>query len=270
MPELPEVEIQLQYIRRFGIGKRMTKVRVLENRIIKCPDNSERGSRCGARFARLVRGKRMVDATRRGKYLIVALDDGSALILHFGMGGELAYYRRAEERPRFTRIEFELSDGGRIAFTCPRNICRVMVVREPSQVSHIREMGPEPLGSGFTLGLMKSAIERSRRRQVKPLLMDQRTVAGVGNIYADEILFISRIRPNRLAATLTDNETRRIVSATKRVLSRAIETAAGANFPPGFLLSRSLLNMGCARCNGPITTMRIAGRTSRFCPKCQS
>jgi formamidopyrimidine-DNA glycosylase len=261
MPELPEVETRLLYFRRTALGQRIDRVVITAPNIIRDP---------GARaFARGLRGRCFVDAMRRGKYLIVALDDGRALILHFGMGGDLSYYNQPTERPDYTRIEFMLANGWRLAFTCPRKICRVMLVDDITQVPALREMGPEPLGAAFSLAFLERVIEERPRRQIKPLLMDQRMIAGVGNIYADEILFGARVRPDRLAATLAEEEIRRIHRETRRVLRRSIRTAGEEEFPSDFLVSRDARGAVCRVCGQPIEKKRVGGRTAHFCARCQ-
>jgi formamidopyrimidine-DNA glycosylase len=185
------------------------------------------------------------------------------------MGGDLSYYKLSGERPDYTRIEFLLANGWRLAFTCPRKICRVMLVDEASQIPALREMGPEPLGSAFSLAFLKRLIEERPRRQIKPLLMDQRMIAGVGNIYADEILFGAHVRPDRIASTLTEEEIKRIHRETRRVLRSSIRTAAEEEFPPDFLVSRDARGAECRICGHAIERKRIAGRTAHFCVQCQ-
>lgn len=261
MPELPEVETQLRYFRKTALGSCVERVVITAPNIIKRP-----GPRA---FARGLRGRSFVDAERRGKYLIVALDNGRSLILHFGMGGELSYHSSSKDRPDYTRIEFILTNGRRLAFTCPRKICRVMLVDDPSQVPALKEMGPEPLGAAFSLAFLEHLIEQRPRRQIKPLLMDQRMIAGVGNIYADEILFEAKVRPDRNASSLGEDETKRIHRETRRVLRRALRTAGEEEFPADFLVSRNSRGAACRVCAGPIEMKRIGGRTSYFCPNCQ-
>src|SRR5215831_10817840 len=217
MPELPEVESQLNYLRATALGRTIEKVVVFEPRIIK--------SSGSASFRRALAGQRLVRAARRGKYLIVDTDDGRVLVLHFGMGGDLHYYRDLEQRPRFTRIEFILDNGYRLAFTCPRNICRVMSVRTASEVPGLRQMGPEPLCDAFTLRIFRNLIETSGSRAIKALLMDQTRIAGIGNIYADQILFEAGIRPIRRTTDLDDTEVRRLYRSIRRVLRKALPTA---------------------------------------------
>ncbi|HKY06173.1 MAG TPA: DNA-formamidopyrimidine glycosylase [Blastocatellia bacterium] len=260
MPELPEVENRLVYFQKTALGETIERVVVTAPGMIK--------SSSAARFARSLAGRRMCQAERRGKYLIITLDDDRALILHFGMGGELSYYRDSRERPEFTRIEFFLASGARLAFTCPRKICRVLLVSDLDRVPALKEMGPEPLASNFSLGYLERVMEESPARQVKPLLMDQRKIAGVGNIYADEILFKSGVRPDRLCSSLVGKEIERIHRETRRVLRRAIGTG-GDQPPEDFLVSRSWRGARCRRCRQPIEKKTIGGRTSYFCPECQ-
>jgi formamidopyrimidine-DNA glycosylase len=260
MPELPEVETRLIYLRRTALGEQVERVLVTAPNLIK--------SETARIFARKLRGRRLVEAHRRGKYLIITLDDGRVLVLHFGMGGDLHLYKSQRERPEYTRIEFVFVSGRRLAFTCPRKICRVMLVDTVGDVPALREMGPEPAGNHFSLAYLRHLCEASPR-QIKPLLMDQRKIAGVGNIYADEILFASQVRPDRRASSLREEELRRIHRETRRVLKRAIETAAEEEFPADFLVSRDWRGAGCKRCGAPIERKKINGRTAHFCASCQ-
>jgi formamidopyrimidine-DNA glycosylase len=222
-----------------------------------------------AGFGRSLVGRRLIDASRRGKYLIVTLDNGRLLILHFGMGGDLFYLANKDSEPDYTRILFEL-DEGKLAFTCPRKICRVMSVKSVDEVPALKEMGPEPLESSWSLLQFEAVLERSPRSQIKPLLMDQRRVAGVGNIYADQILFEAGVRPDRRASTLSEKEIKQIYSETKRVLRTAIKTANEEEFPPGFLAARRQRGVSCGRCGSNIDKKTIGGRTAHYCIGCQS
>jgi formamidopyrimidine-DNA glycosylase len=261
MPELPEVETRMLYFQRVALGKRVERVVVTAPNMIKSS-----GPRA---FIVRMRGRLFVEASRRGKYLIVTLDPKGALILHFGMGGDLYYYKSPDDRPHYTRIEFLLTNGWRLAFTCPRKICRVMLVDDPTQIPALKEMGPEPLGNAFSLAFLERLIEERPRRQVKPLLMDQKMIAGVGNIYADEILFEAKVRPDRLAASLNHEEIKRIHRETRRVLRRSLRTATDEEFPSDFLVSRSARGALCKVCGHPIEKKTIGGRTAYFCPHCQ-
>ena len=261
MPELPEVESRLQYLKRTALGQVVERVEVTEDRILKC---------CGAAsFKRGLRGRRLEDAYRRGKYLIIGLDNGRSLILHFTMGGDLKYYRNPSERPRFTRLEFFLTNGYRLAFTCPRNICRVMLVDSLSEIAGLRAMGPEPLDNDFTITRLREVISSRRSRQIKSLLMDQNSIAGIGNIYADEILFQAGIRPDRRASSLSPPEARKLHKAIRKVLGAAITTGGDEELPEHFLISREMRGEGCPG-EHPIEKIRIIGRTTRFCPDCQN
>ena len=262
MPELPEVENRLFYFRRTALGQCVERVIVTAPGMIKSS-----GAR---RFADNLRGRCFASAHRRGKYLIITLDDERLLILHFGMGGDLNYYDSPDDRPEFTRIEFILTNGKRLAFTCPRKICRVMLVDDLAKVPALRDMGPEPDAKEFSLAYLGRLLEQSPSRQIKPLLMDQKKIAGVGNIYADEILFEAKVRPDRRASTLGEEEARRIHRETRRVLRRAIRTGGDEEFPSDFLVSRNARGAKCKACGRPIESKKIGGRTAYFCPECQT
>jgi formamidopyrimidine-DNA glycosylase len=261
MPELPEVESQLDYLRSNALGRAIQKVSVFEPRIIK---NSTAAS-----FRKALTGRRLVAASRRGKYLIVNTDARRVLVLHFGMGGDLRYYPSPQQRPRFTRIEFILDNGYRLAFTCPRNICRVMSVSSPSDVPGLRQMGPEPLGKDFTLGVFKSLIETGLSRAIKAFLMDQKRIAGIGNIYADQILFESGVRPTRKTSDLDATEIGRLYRSVRRVLKDALPTASEEALPSHYIYSRDFSGQGCPGCGQPFEKTRVGGRTTRYCPGCQ-
>ena len=261
MPELPEVETRLQYFRRTVLGHCIDRVIITAPNMIKNPTARS--------FARRLRERCFVDASRRGKYLIIVLDDGRKLILHFGMGGDLAYYKSPRERPDYTRIEFIFTNGWRMAFTCPRKICRVMLVDETEHVPALREMGPEPLSIAFSLAFFDRLIDERPRRQIKSLLLDQKMIAGVGNIYADEILFEAGVRPDRRGESLDEEDIKRIHRATRRVLKRSIQKAGDEEFPSDFLVSREARGAVCRVCDQPIQKKRIGGRTAHFCSHCQ-
>jgi formamidopyrimidine-DNA glycosylase len=262
MPELPEVENRLIYFRREALGQRLDRVTITAPNIIK---------QTNARtFASALRGRKFVGAQRRGKYLIITLDNDRLLILHFGMGGDLLVYRDPRERPPFTRIEFIFERGRRMAFTCPRKICRVMLVDSLASVPALNKMGREPLDKAFSLAYLERVIEESPSRQIKPLLMDQKKIAGVGNIYADEVLFAARVRPDRRAGSLTEEEIKRVHREVRRVLRLAIKTGGDENFPSDFLVSRSNRAAACKVCGEAIEKKTIAGRTAYFCSRCQA
>ena len=261
MPELPEVESQLDYLRTNALGRAIRKVSVFEPRIIK---NST-----AAAFRKTLTGRRLVSAYRRGKYLIVDTDRPRVLILHFGMGGDLQYYPDPKQRPRFTRIEFTLDNGYRLAFTCPRNICRVMSVGSPSDVPGLRQMGPEPLCSDFTLTVFKTMIGTGVSRAIKALLMDQKRIAGIGNIYADQILFETGIRPTRKTSDLDAREAGLLYRSIRRVLKDALPTASEEALPSHYIYSRDFSGQGCPDCGRPLAKTRVVGRTTRYCAVCQ-
>lgn len=261
MPELPEVENRLLYFRRTALGQCIERVEVTAPGMIKSS---------GARsFVNSLRGRCFADARRRGKYLIITLDDGRLLILHFGMGGDLRYYDSPDDRPDFTRIEFLLAGGNRLAFTCPRKICRVMLVDDLTKVPALRDMGPEPDAKEFSFAFLQRSVEEGAARQIKPLLMDQKKIAGVGNIYADEILFEAKVRPDRRASTLSEEEIRRIHRETRRVLRRAIRAGGDEESSSNFLVPRESRGARCRVCGRPIEKKTVGGRTAYFCPRCQ-
>ena len=213
MPELPEVETFATELRPHLVGQRFVAAHILWPRTLAEPDAVALDQR--------IRDRVVVDVGRRAKYLIIGLDSGESLIVHLRMTGRLEVVR--SDDPVLTgphlRAWFDLAGGERLTFTDTRKFGRIWLVSD--LVSVTGKLGPEPLDWGFTSEVLGARLQ-GRRSAMKSLLLDQTVVAGVGNIYADESLFLAGIHPLRPADSLTDEETSRLHSAIRQVLSEAI------------------------------------------------
>lgn len=221
----------------------------------------------------------MVDIGRRGKYLLIHLDAGETLIIHLRMTGQLTVMPEGSQalEDRHSRARFDLADGEQLLFTDARKFGRIWLVRDVMEV--IGKLGPEPLDWDFTPEVLGGRL-RKRRVAVKALLLDQGVVAGVGNIYADEALFLSGIHPLHPAASLTDDEISRLHAAIRFVLTESIDqrgtllrdyrTPYGQD---GAYKSRLRVygqpGRPCPRCGAPIERIRVTQRSTHFCPRCQ-
>lgn len=276
MPELPEVESLRRILARSAAGRRIVGARIGRARLRR---------RVPTDFAREIAGRRIVRIRRRGKYLLLDLDDGGAIVIHLGMSGSLTHRRPGISfngfDPRHDHVEFLLDDGSRLVFNDPRRfgIVRYVSRNRLGELAELAHLGPEPLGRRFARDLLLRAV-RGRKAAIKNLLMDQRVVAGIGNIYAAEILFRAGVRPTRRAGRLTRAELARIVAATPAVLREAIGSR-GTTFRsyrdsrgrPG-AFARRLRVYGregepCYLCSTPIRNCVVGQRASFFCPKCQ-
>lgn len=269
MPELPEVETTLRGISPHILGKKITGVIIRQPRL-RWPVPAE--------HAELLVGKTVKAARRRGKYLLLDVGVGHALI-HLGMSGSLRIIA-ADEPPLF-HDHFDLVFGRQALRYCdPRRFgCLLWIDGEPESHSLLAGLGPEPLTDGFTGDYL---FERSRKRTqaIKQFIMDSKIVVGVGNIYANEALFMSGIKPIRKADSLTRKNCQDLVDNIRFVLARSIEQGGttlrdfvGGDGKPGYF-KQSLLVYGrggepCTRCKKLLKEVRMNDRTTVYCVTCQ-
>ncbi len=266
MPELPEVETIVRSLQKTVIGQRIVRV------VVEWPPMVQRSP---LNVLTELPGQRIQEVHRRGKYIVFSLSTGAVLLIHLKMSGRV-YVCAADAPPDpYVRVTFGLEDGREMRFRDPRKFGRVYLAPDASRV--LGHLGPEPLDEHFTEEMFLVRIN-GRRGMIKPLLMDQSFLAGVGNIYADEALFQARIRPRRRAETLSEEEKRALYRAIQRVLIRSIELN-GATLADGMYQGGSFQNdfcvysregQPCPTCGSPIERIKIGQRSSYFCPTCQT
>ena len=272
MPELPEVETIARDIAPRVTGARIGPVRVHKPDVLR---NST-----AAAFARALEGRRITTLTRRAKHLVFLLDDGTRMVIQPRMTGSLSVTRRPTRDP-YAVIEFPL-DGGRVlTFRDVRRLGAVLLLPPARWEAYDARLGPEPLERGFTPTRLGDALAGGRLA-VKKALMDQRRLSGVGNIYANEALWIARIDPSRAAADLDRTELERLHRAVVDVLRRAVDGRGttvrdyrtGTGGPGSFqgrLAVYERAGEPCLRCGRRIAlTHAIDQRATYFCPWCQS
>jgi len=289
MPELPEVESIRRMLKRSVVGRTIVAAKVTEPRLRR---------RVAPALARAVVGRRIEGVGRRAKYLIVRLSGGDAIVVHLGMSGTITH---RESRAGIDRAGsgnppdglsgqvdsahdhavLELDDGSRIVYNDPRRfgLLKLIPLDGLAASEELRALGPEPLSRAFDAAYLAEKA-RARRLAIKNLIMDQRIVAGIGNIYAAEILFRAGVRPARRAGGLKRAEIERIVAAAPCVLKEAIGRR-GTTFrsyrdsrgrPGGFagrLRVYGREGEPCYRCSTPIRNLMVGQRASFFCPRCQ-
>ncbi|NND75647.1 MAG: bifunctional DNA-formamidopyrimidine glycosylase/DNA-(apurinic or apyrimidinic site) lyase [Ilumatobacter sp.] len=277
MPELPEVETVRRGLAEHVVGRRITHVEVGRERVVR------RTSR-----EALIDGLTntvVVDAQRRGKYLVAPLDSGDSLMIHLRMSGQVLLAPAGAVRPKHTHVVLSLDDGAEAWFVDPRTFGEVVVYapdRVAVEVPALAELGVDPIADDFPRTELR-AIVRSTSRALKPLLLDQHVIAGIGNIYADEILHAARLRPDRPANTLDAKATWRLHGSIVATLTAAI-AAGGSTL--GDAQYVDLMGAGgtyqdqhrvygragerCSTCGrGWIRRTTSAGRSTHFCPVCQ-
>lgn len=269
MPELPEVETISRGLAATIVGKTIARVEIRLPKMAVAPP--------GVDFARDLVGEEIVGAGRRGKYVLMHLKSGRTLVTSLRMTGRLVVGRGGDPECRGTHIVFHYRDGTRLSFADLRTFGRIRLV-EPGEPWDER-LGPEPLSSGFTpQGFQGILAERTT--PIKALLLDQRRVAGIGNIYACEALWEAGIRPGRPAKALTKPAVRRLYHAIVDVLNRAIEMRGTSvddyvdadGLRGGFqnvLAVYGKSGQSCPRCGKPVVRTVIAQRGTWWCKNCQ-
>jgi formamidopyrimidine-DNA glycosylase len=254
MPELPEVEIYSRYFKRHGLRQKIAAVRVNDHRVL--------GDIRPERLARTLRGCTFREVRRHGKHLFA--DAGSTwLHLHFGMTGDLALYR--DEEPRFARVVFDFENGSHLAFEDMRLFGIVDLTADPDRFIAEHRLGPDPLDPTFKLRDFRRLLD-GRRGAFKSLLMSQEIIAGIGNLYADEILFQTSIHPRRPVDRVTPDEARAVFTAMRRILREVIARhEVGRGMPPAYLFDHREVGALCPRCGGTIVRSVVFGRTTYHC-----
>lgn len=259
MPELPEVETYARYFANHALNQRIARVGVRDERILAMRK---------ADLSRALRGRAFTEVRRHGKHLFAAA--GSQwLHLHFGMSGDLAYYRDAAEEPRFARVVFDFANGAHLAFEDMRLFGVVDLTPSPAVYVDEHQLGPDPLDPSFTLARFREIVA-GRRGAIKSLLMSQEVIAGIGNLYADETLFQASIHPRRPADALRDDELRAIHTTMRKILREVIvRRERGGALPHRYLIAHRDEAERCPKCGGTIRRTVVFGRTTYFCGKHQ-
>jgi formamidopyrimidine-DNA glycosylase len=259
MPELPDVETFKQYLDATSLHQRIDDVAVRNAHVLKEVTARE--------LARALKDRRFKSSRRHGKHLFIRADGELWLRLHFGMTGSLHYFKNDEQPPRHTRVMFVFANNRRLAFDDQRQFGEIGLVKDIDEFLKERALGTD----GLDLDIAKfRKILGNRRGAVKSILLNQRLIAGIGNIYADEILFRARMHPATELSRLDDKALTKLFRATHYILERAISAKADANqMPRSWLLPHRGKGAKCPRCKRGLKSATVGGRTAWFCPHCQ-
>jgi len=274
VPELPEVETIVRDLAPRLTGRTFTDIRLRKTDVLRDVTRP--------RLLRTLNGARVTGVSRRAKHAVIALDTGHRLVIQPRMTGSLLINTRpltVEER-RYAVLEASIGRGATFVYRDVRRLGTIWLLDEPGWSTYTARIGPEPLDPDFDVPRFRARL-RGTRQAIKKVLMDQRRIAGVGNIYANEALFEARIDPSRRADRLSTAETRRLWSAVRGVLSRAIaargttvrDYRTGTGQPGSFQFALHVYGHGgdpCPRCGARLTTTHaIDGRATTFCWRCQ-
>jgi formamidopyrimidine-DNA glycosylase len=279
--ELPEVEVMRRDLEKDVVGRKIAaaEVRPSKNamRIIR---------RHGRRkeFADKLIGRKVLKSDRRGKYVLLSLDNGDVLVVHFAMSGQFVRGTKRVPLPPHTHVVITFQQGGDLRFVDPRTFGEMFVTAgdELGKVKELQHIAIDPLDHVFTWQSFGGQMAQ-RESKLKQLLMDQKFISGLGNIYSDEVLFAAGLQHDRLSDTLSSQEVRRLYRSLQEVLQEAIryrgttledEAYLDLFGKPGEFQNELKVygrqGLPCRRCRTPIQTVKISGRSAYFCPQCQS
>ena len=286
MPELPEVETTMRGLKKEVLSKTFIGVWTDFPKIIKKPKNFEK-------FKKEIKGKKIQKIWRRGKNILFELSNKKTLLVHQKLTGHLLVgkWQKAgniwqapsgplsEKINSFLHLIFTLDNGQMLALSDVRKFAKVELLDNQELKKEINSLGPEPLEKSFTFEKFKKALQKKKGR-IKPVLMDQTIIAGIGNIYSDEILFASQVHPQKSTLDLKENEVKRIYQNIKKILKKAIwlkgESISDYRIPSGkkggFDKERKVYRREgkkCSRCKTIIERVKIGGRNAHYCPRCQ-
>jgi formamidopyrimidine-DNA glycosylase len=257
MPELPEVETFARYFAKHALHQTIARVQVRDERIL--------GAIRKETFVRRLKGRAFTAVRRHGKHFFAEAGEGVWLHLHFGMSGDLAYYRDLAEEPRFARVVFDFAGGAHLAFEDMRLFGVAELVSSPDAFIADRGLGPDPLDPAFTFAKFAALLER-RRGAIKSLLMSQEILAGLGNLWVDETLFQASVSPRRPIDRLKKEEERAIFTAMRRILREVIARhERGGDVSPRYLYHHRDTDTPCPRCGGVLKRTVVFGRTTYYC-----
>jgi formamidopyrimidine-DNA glycosylase len=279
--ELPEVEVMRRDLEKDVVGRKVLEAEVRPSR------NAMRiVRRHGKRkeFTDRVVGRKFTKVERRGKYALMHLDNGDVLVVHFGMSGQFVRGNKRQPLPPHTHVVLTFQQGGDLRFVDPRTFGEMFVTGtdELGKVKELQHIAIDPLDHVFTWNAFGAALA-NRAAKMKQLLMDQKFISGLGNIYSDEVLFGAGLRYDRMSDSLSSQEVRRLYRAMQEVLQDAIrfrgttlddEAYVDLFGKPGEFQNELKVygrtGLPCRRCRTPIQAVKISGRNSYFCPQCQS
>jgi formamidopyrimidine-DNA glycosylase len=269
MPELPEVETIVRALREGGrnapsiCGRVISAAVIYWPRTLAIPGIDE--------FKQRLLGQTIKDVSRRGKFLIIDLDTGK-LLFHLRMSGDLRV-QQGDELQTHDRLVIDFKDGWRLAFNDPRKFGRAWLAMDVNEI--VGDLGPEPLDAQFSPAMFHSLLQK-KKRQLKPLLLDQTFLAGLGNIYSDEALHLAKLHPLRSAESVTEKEAVDLLAAIRQVLEEGIRRNGasidwvyrGGDFQ-NYFRAYQRTGEACPVCGTPIQRMVVGQRGTHFCPECQ-
>ena len=259
MPELPDVAAMKRYLDATSLHQHVADVWVGRDYVLKGTGPE--------RLREALAGRAFESSTRHGKNLLIETDGEPWLRLHFGMTGNLKYFKQLEDEPGHVRVRFAFGNGYHLAYDCQRMLGRVSLEDGPAEFVEAHDLGPD------ALSVSRDEFERimsGRRGGLKRTLMNQHIIAGLGNVYVDEVLFQARLHPETTIDRLSDEELKGLYEAIRQVLKTSIERGSDArDLPSDYLIHHRGEGEPCPRCSAEIRRIKTGQRSTYFCPECQ-
>lgn len=258
MPELPEIALYGKYAEGTALNKEITG--------ISFPNGKRLLQVSEAECKKALLHHKFTSTARLGKYLFLNSNKGKCLVLHFGMTGKLESYQH-DEHPKNTEMIIEFKDSSKLAFVCRRKLGKIFVADGEAEFRKEHELGPDALDLNWTD--FKNLLG-DKRGSIKGALMDQHLLAGLGNVYSDEILYQCKIHPKSKVEKLSEDEKKEIHKEMGKILKMAIrKEGQRSEFPEDYLIRHRKEGEDCPKCSGKIEMIKVSGRSTYFCPKCQ-
>lgn len=255
MPELPDVEVSRQYLDSTSLHQPIDKVVSLDGNML--------WKISPAKFRAALKGNQLEETARHGKYLFAKFNHIGFLVFHFGMSGTLKYFKDSSKTPAHTRMLIRFKNDYHLAYVSVRKLGRLFIAEDTKTFIGKQRLGPDALAIDF--GTFRS-IFGNRRGSVKTALMNPKAIAGLGNIYADEILFQAGIRPARECTELRTEEWQQVFRTMRTVLKAVIKRQAKPDrFPSSYLTRHRSVGEKCPRCGKQLKRLKIGGRTTYYC-----
>lgn len=263
MPELPDVEIFRRYFDSTALHQKIIDIefdtaaeRILEDISLEQLKNE-------------LIDHQFEETRRHGKYFFVRLDNQNWLMLHFGMTGYFQYYKNEEEKPSHARLIVDFANDYHLAFSNTRKLGKVNVMDHYETYISEKGLGPDVMSDDFDFESFKDVLA-GRRGMIKSALMNQEIMAGIGNIYSDEILFQAKIHPKTSVNNLTEKDLNQMFDATKEVMKTAIDKKVDTRqFPNSYIIPHRDEGEPCPNCHGEVKNIKVSGRSGYYCPNCQ-
>lgn len=257
MPELPEIALSKKYIDSTALDHKIVKVKFPQKSLLQNPEKD---------FKNALTGNKFRETRQLGKYLFLKIEKNSWLVFHFGMTGKLEYYTN-QEPPKFTHMIISFDNGYHLAFVCRRKLGKIYLTKGVEEFRSEKSLGKD------ALELKKEEMQQllqEKKGSIKAALTDQHVISGIGNVYADEILYQCEIHPKSKVERLSEDERAAVYKKMQTVLKTAINNEGRrSDLPDSYLTPHRKEGADCPKCSGKVEMIKVSGRSTYFCPQCQ-